>query len=202
MPDTKPGANAWNGWEVMVLHDLGAPTSNTNIQFLALWQQFERSAAKNNPLNLTAPAGYTQINSAGVQSYGTQVEAAQFTANNIKNYPTLYKMLKSDSVNSVLHSRPSLSRLQLSPNAHLVSDLRKWGSGTFADFLAGGLSPGDKTTLAVQAPFHDISSAWNWVGNNWGRILYVIGGIIIGIIALNFLAKSQSNNTFTFSKGE
>lgn len=196
-PTGKPGSNAWGGWEIMVLNDLGAPTTGdggkANIEFLDLWQTFERSTARNNPLNLTAPTGYAQINSANVQSYATPQEGAKFTADNIRRYSTIYSMLKTGHVKqTLLGSTGIIGGFHLSPASHLVSDLRKWGSGNFADYLSGGLSTADKTATAVAAPFHDLASAWNWVGNNWERVLFVLGGTIIAIIAIIYIAKKQT----------
>lgn len=199
------GANAWSGWEVQVLTDLGAPTSKLNIAFLDEWQAYEHSTAKNNPLNLTAPKGIASINSDNVQSYATQQEGAMFTANNIRSgmYPTIYKMLKTDSVKNTLLGESSIGALHLSSLQDLVTELRKWGSGTFADKLSGGTSAIDKTTEAVQAPFKDWNSFISWMGTNWDRVLFVLGGVILIIIALIFVAKTQATKaTFSFARGD
>lgn len=197
------GANAWPGWDIMVLHDLGAPTSKDNIAFLDLWQQYEQSKAKNNPLNLTGPSGTGSINSDGVQNYATREQGAKYTADNIAHYPTIYKMLKSDNVKGTLlgHSTfGSTSSLQ-----HLVTDLQKWGSDTFAAKLSGGTSLVDKgvsVAHTVTAPFSAIGDVVAWVGNNWSRILFVIGGSILVIIGLIVLLRNNQKNTFTFERGE
>lgn len=196
--DANPGHNSWPAWEVAVLQDMGAPISKGNIEFLALWQEYEHSNAFNNPLNLTAPKGYAAINQNGVQSYGTRQEAAQFTANNIMQYPTLYKMLKTNNVYGVLNSRPSLTKGQLSPDAHLISDLQKWGSGTFASFLNTGAAPGDTAVKTAQSVGSGIAGAieapFKWLGGNWQRIFFVLGGVILVIIALLLVANSVKNS--------
>ena len=198
------GQNAWPGWDVQVLHDLGAPVSKTNIKFLDFWQVWEKSKARNNPLNLTAPAGSGTINSSGVQNYPDRQLAAQYTADNIKNYPTLYKMLKSDNVDGILggHSGHSLN--------DLIAEINKWGSHNFATALGGGdpnksiTAPIAGVASTIETPFKDVASVFNWVGSNWDRILIVIFGAVLVIIALIMVFKAQSSNkgTFTFQRGE
>lgn len=202
-PAPNQGTNAWPGWEIQVLHDLGAPTSKDNIAFLDTWQEYEHSKAINNPLNLTGPAGTGSINSAGVQNYATRQQGAQYTAQNIANYPTIYKMLKSDNVKGTLLGHSSFGGL--SSLQHLVTDLQKWGSKSFAAKLAGGTSGVDKavtTGQAVAAPFSAIGDAVAWVGSNWERILFVLGGTILVIIGLIVLLRNNQKNTFTFERGE
>src|SRR5215831_14159224 len=118
------GANAWPGWEIEVLHDLGAPPNQNNINFLDAWQTFEHSQAHNNPLNITAPAGTGSINSAGVQSYATRQQGAKYTANLIQSgYPTIYGMLKAGDLKSVLFNSDKLNSF--------IDELDKWGSHNF-----------------------------------------------------------------------
>lgn len=204
-PAKGQGSNAWPGWEIMVLHDLGAPTSKDNIAFLDLWQQFENSKAQNNPLNLTGPSGTGSINSDGVQNYATREQGAKYTAQNITHYPTLYKMLKSNNVKGTLLGSTDIIHGKLSPLSHLVDDLRKWGSKSFADQLSGGTSAIDKGTQVAHdaaAPFNAAIDAFNWVKDNWDRILFVIGGTILVIIGIVVLLRQNQNNTFTFERGE
>lgn len=206
MPSSSPTVatdNAWPGWEVMVLHDLGAPTSKDNIFFLDTWHKYELSKAKNNPLNLTGPSGTGSINSDGVQNYATREQGAKYTAQNISHYPTIYKMLKSDNVKGTLlgHSTfGGLSSLQ-----HLVTDLNKWGSHSFADSLSGGTSAVDKTVTTGQKVADTLTApidAIKWVFENWDRVLFVIGGAVLVIIGLVVLLRQNNKNVFTFQRGE
>lgn len=202
--DTTQGSNAWNGWDVEVLHDLGAKPSKNNIMFLDWWQSYEHSNAKNNPLNLTAPAGTGSINSAGVQNYSSPALGAQYTANLISsgNYPTIYKMLKTDNLKGVLLGNTSISSkgdLGHGPLENLVAELRKWGSGTFADKLAGGESTASQT---VQT-YDSVTSWLGWISQNWDRVLFIIGGGVLVILALVMVGKQQTQkNMFTFARGD
>jgi hypothetical protein len=197
------GTNAWNGWEVEVLNDLGAKTSKNNIAFLDWWQEFEHSDAVNNPLNLTKPIGVGSINSDGVQSYKSQTLAAQYTADNIKRYPTLYKMLKTDNVSGTLLGSTDVFGGHLSSLQHLVSELNTWGSHNFANKLSGGTSSIDKTVTTGQSIWSSWQTFFNWLSGNWDRVLFVAGGAILIIIAILIIGKSQTQKaTFSFARGE
>jgi len=192
------GTNAWPGWEIQVLHDLGAPVSQANVGFLQEWQMYEHSEAKNNPLNITAPAGSGSINSAGVQNYSSRQQGARYTAQVISggNYPTIYKMLKGDNVgNTFLHHTPDL-----------VKELNLWGSKSFAEKIhSGSESVLDKAGDVAHQAADVITApvdAIKWVFKNWDRILFVIGGAVLIIIGIIVLVKGQSKNTFTFERGE
>lgn len=192
------GSNAWPGWEVQVLHDLGAPVSKLNVAFLDEWQTYERSNARNNPLNITAPVGSGTLNSAGVQSYSDRIQAAQYTANAIKQYPTLYKMLKTDNVKGVALGSTSIFGGHLSPLQHLVSDLNKWGSHSFAAKLQGQTSAIDKTVTTGQSVVSDITHPFEWLGQNWDRVLLGIAGFVLLGFGLYMIFKSQSTPASAF----
>jgi hypothetical protein len=199
------GPNAFSGWAVMVLHDLGAPTSSANIYFLEWWQTYEHSAAKNNPLNITGPAGTSTLsgNSSGVQNYATPKQGAQYTANNIKAYPTIYNMLKSNNVAGTLLSSTDILHGKLSPHQHLITDLQKWGSDNFAKALGGG-SVIDSAVTGGQSVWNDLTGwtqVFGWIQGNWERIFYVIGGVALVLIALIFIAKSQTGNALKLTEG-
>lgn len=200
---SKMGPNAWAGWETDVLADLGnAHPDKLTIAFLDWWQTFEFSKATNNPLNLTAPAGVSSINSAGVQSYATRQQGALYTAHNIqRNYPTLYNMLKNDKVKDVLLGHTDIIHGHLSSLQNLVDELNKWGSHNFADKLSGGTSAIDTGTKTGQNIVGKFTGIWDFLSNDWERILFVVGGSILIILAIIILAKQQQSNTFTFSKG-
>lgn len=43
----------------------------------------------------------------------------------------------------------------------------------------------------IAAPFESIGQVLSWIGNNWDRILWVIGGSILLILGFNMVYKSQ-----------
>ena len=210
------GTNAWTGWEEDVIGYLGVPNTVENKEFLDVWQQFEHSNAHNNPLNLTKPTGVATINSAGVQSYSTAAQGALYTANNIKNsgyYPTIYAALQSGKPLDIFVLHKGDPKKQLA----IIAELRKWGSGTYADYLSqltggkagqggsGGLFEDPNTGKDIPA-YSPGQSAANWVNDhlfgNWEQILFVALGIILVLIAILMIAKSQQSNTFTFARGD
>ena len=214
------GPNAWTGWEEDVIGYLGVPNTKENIEFLDVWQQFEHSNAHNNPLNLTKPTGIATINSAGVQSYSTAAQGALYTANNIKNsgyYPTIYAALQSGKPLDIFVLHKGDPNKQLA----IIKELRKWGSGTYADYLSqltgGKVGQGgsggifrDPTTGKDIPAYSPGESAVNFMENLWNEILkyaeragFVVLGVILVLLAIIFIAKSQaSNNTFTFARGD
>ena len=114
-----------------VLSQIGAPTSQTNLAFLAAWQPFEGGWTNNdanyNPLNTTQPYGASvPINSVGVQSYATYADGVAATAQTLQNgnYPNLLSWLKSGGGNLVPQG--------------VLPNIRTWGTGPFADAIANG----------------------------------------------------------------
>jgi hypothetical protein len=185
-PNYKPGPNAWPGWDAQVINDLGGKVTSDSLWFLDSWQVTEYSNASNNPLNLTAPSGIATINSAGVQSYATQLQGAQHTADLIRNnYPEIYDMLVNDKVKDTLFNSDKLNKL--------ISELNKWGSKSFASSLGKGTSISTDVTNIVKSPFKDITSFFGWVSDNWQRILFFLGGAIAIVIGGLFIFKSQAN---------
>lgn len=49
---------------------------------------------------------------------------------------------------------------------------------------------------------HDIAAPFEWIKGNWDRLLFVIGGAILVILALVFVGKSVQKNTFSFERGD
>lgn len=56
-------------------------------------------------------------------------------------------------------------------------------------------------TDAIGGLAHDIAYPFEWLGSHWDRILLVIGGAILVIIALVLIANSTKNNVMTFKSG-
>jgi hypothetical protein len=52
----------------------------------------------------------------------------------------------------------------------------------------------------VFAAFNSLESAFSWLGGNWDRVLAVIGGAILVIIALFVLTKQQQTSLLKFAK--
>lgn len=196
-----PGPNAWPGWDLMVLADLGAKPTRDNLWFLDSWQLTEYSKAKNNPLNLTAPPGVSQFASssgAKIQTYATEREGALYTANNIKSlYPTIHQMLvEPNGVNDVLFNN------KYGGPQNLIQELKDWGSVSFANQLSPGSVPagaaaGNAVAGLFKAPFKDIAGAITWIGNNWPRILIFIGGFLAVVIGGFFVFRAQSGGDET-----
>lgn len=67
-------------------------------------------------------------------------------------------------------------------------------------------SAADWTSYDAGNAAHDIASPfesiWSWFTGSWERILFVIGGAILVIIALILVANSMKSNTFTFDRGD
>ena len=95
---------SWRDWAARVLHALGAPASEGNLNFLEAWAQSEsgRGGGKNNPLNDTRKApGSTNYNSFTadghtyhVQNYTSVTQGALMTALSLKL--SYYKQLLAD----------------------------------------------------------------------------------------------------------
>lgn len=111
------------GWETDVLAQIGAPDTQTNVQFLGTWHNFELSACANNPLNTTlAVASSTKCNSAGVRSYTSAAMGAQATAATLTNgrYPALVAALQTGDPYS--YTDPD----------GVAANIRTWGTPNFA----------------------------------------------------------------------
>lgn len=75
---------------------------------------------------------------------------------------------------------------------------------TSIDMNTVGNAASDAATAvenAVLGPVQELGKIFNWIGGNWDRIFFVVGGAILVIIGLVMLGKS-GNNTFTFARGD
>lgn len=119
----------WSGWEGDVLRAIGAPASAANVAFLDTWQRYEGGSAAFNPLNTTqSEPGATDYNSVGVKNYPSAAVGAKATAATLENG-------RYDAVVSALRTgNPQ-------PSSEMESEIRTWGTGGFADLLAGGSKP-------------------------------------------------------------
>jgi hypothetical protein len=66
----------------------------------------------------------------------------------------------------------------------------------------GELSPGGPIGGIASAldSVSSIGDIFKWVGGNWQRIFFVLGGVILVVIALVFVAMTVKKNTFSFAK--
>ena len=107
-----------------VLSDMGAPSSQANINSLASW--FKREFAQwppnatNNPMATTQKMpGSTQYNSVGVQNYSDAKTGAQATATTLQNghYPNIVRALQSG--------------VGLCGNSSISGELSTWSGGGY-----------------------------------------------------------------------
>jgi hypothetical protein len=80
-----------------VLTNMGAPVTQSNIDFLNGWSSREGTKATWNPLATTQGPGAGTFNSTGVQNFATLDQGAQYTAATLTNghYPSIVAALKS-----------------------------------------------------------------------------------------------------------
>jgi hypothetical protein len=85
-----------NAFWAATLNKLGAPVTQSNIDFLNGWSKSEGTKATWNPLATTMGHSTGDFNSQGVQNFGSLEEGADFTARTITNgrYPTILKTLQ------------------------------------------------------------------------------------------------------------
>lgn len=127
------------GWELALLHALGAPTTTENVAFLHAWQRAEGGTARFNPLNTTQSyGGATNYNSVGVKNYPSATAGTSATTSTLLNgrYPTVVAALRSGQPVAYANSHPSI-----------YSELRTWGTG--GGFI-GNVSPSARLTTAVE----------------------------------------------------
>jgi peptidoglycan hydrolase-like protein with peptidoglycan-binding domain len=82
-----------------LLENLGAPITDSNLQFLYAWRQAEGKAGKYNPFNTTQKmAGATNFNSVGVKNYLSIEDGMVATVKTLKNgrYECIVNGLKND----------------------------------------------------------------------------------------------------------
>jgi len=204
MATASPQAPA--GWEDALLGLIHAPDTQANKVFLDTWHSFELSGATNNPLNTTQPEpGATDFNTVGVKNYPTASIGEQATATTLFNgyYPDLDKALASGNpVNYLLANEPKVA-----------ANLRKWGSGTFADALdktagTSGLPLTGSTTVTssgggsvssggggpnVLKPFANVEEFLTFLASY--RFLEILGGGVLILLGLYIVAR-QFQQTF------
>lgn len=109
-----------------LLDEIGAPSSDRNLEVMLSWMQAEGGSAKWNPLNTTLDRrGATNYNSVGVKNYvsaGQGVEATAYTL----NYGADRKLYGYDRIRDALRRnfrpRRTLRRVEAS----------EWGTGGLA----------------------------------------------------------------------
>jgi len=119
---------------------------------------------------------------------------------------------KLTSVLSTLFSSAALQdKYQAPTQFNLNAVTSTFGTGSAADWTSIDMhSVGQAASAAASAvgnaahnlvaPFESIGSAFAWLGNNWDRVLAVIGGAILVIIALIVLTKQQQTSLLKFAK--
>lgn len=205
-------------WQTAVLDAIGAPKTKSNVDFLTSWHAFEQSNATNNPLNTTAYAptpatvGTGAINNAGVQNYASPSAGVAATAAFLQmpNYSGILSALRSgDATGAALSPTHTIT---------IQAELRKWGSVSFANNIAGGsggtAAPvgGDFSTVgqaasnaassvggAVSNAFGDLNPV-KWVKDltTWASHEAIVGGLYVVLslaaLALFVLAIMRAGN--------
>ncbi len=213
-PPATPSGTTAADWTTGVLKGLGAPVTARNIGFLHIWHTFEGGTAANNPLNTTQAAkGATEYNSAGVKNYPSAGVGIQATVQTLENgkYSSIVNALRSGDPWGFHHEDS------------VAANLRTWGTGTFAslwlgrDVPPGGLGSSTASGpvgAAIDAPFQAVGSgvsaavggitsvgdAIKWLGNNWDRVLEVIGGSILLGVGLYMLGRQMMGKDTDISK--
>jgi hypothetical protein len=90
------GSGQRNQYWGQVLTNVGAPVTQSNIDFLNGWSQREGTQAAWNPLATTQGPG-SAFNNVGVRNFATADEGAQYTAATLTNgrYPSIVAALKT-----------------------------------------------------------------------------------------------------------
>ena len=121
-----------------VLNGLGAPTTDSNVQFIERWIAREGGGGANNPLNTTQEmSGSTNLagNSAGVKNYGDIATGVQATVKTLLNgyYPSIVSALKAGNAS------------EADASGALSKDLSTWSGGGYSTVAnvktPSGLSP-------------------------------------------------------------
>lgn len=107
-----------------VLTGLGAPVTQSNLDFIERWITREGGGGANNPLNTTQQMNGSTVlagNSAGVQNYGNLDVGVQATVKTLENgfYPNIVAALKAGSASDA------------DAAGQLAQDLSTWSGGGY-----------------------------------------------------------------------
>lgn len=127
----------WLGFERAFLEAIGATATSRQIEFLTDWNVKASSDCSNNPLDISrANAGSMNCrkltSSRTAQNYTTHTQAQSAFRLQVEsgNFPHLLAALRSDNPYTYKDT------------AGVEDDLRKWGSGKFADYYVTQVSTG------------------------------------------------------------
>lgn len=123
------GSSTDQAFWALVLADMGAPDTPSNVQGLQAWSEREGGGGAWNPLNTTRPEpGSTFFNhlssGTGVQNYTSMQQGAQATADSINNgrYPSIVAAFKTGSAFEALVS---------GGKGPIGAQLRTWSGGAY-----------------------------------------------------------------------
>ena len=127
-----------------VLTDLGAPVTQSNLDFIERWIAREGGGGANNPLNTTQQmSGSTALsgNSAGVQNYGDLDVGVQATVKTLRNgyYPNIVAALMAGNAS------------QADAQGVLASDLSTWSGGGYSTVANVAIRPSNSIGSAGHA---------------------------------------------------
>lgn len=153
-----------------VLNGLGAPVTQSNLDFIERWITREGGGGANNPLNTTQQMNGSTVlagNSAGVQNYGNLDVGVQATVKTLENgfYPNIVAALKAGNAE------------QADAQGQLSQDLSTWSGGGYT--TVANVTPRPSNSIgSTSNPAGGVSSGAGRAGSSANAVYGDIDGFL------------------------